>query len=139
MAALYSRIASNAALWSRHEPDYAAQLAVVGPAAASDRATTSTAIVNANAHSPTVVAFMLNADPTKIYIGHSPTRFPADMIEATPFDDHVMVLVGDDLDEASPVVIPAEAFTRSGEYGFYNKTYIKGVSGHTLYRTYCAV
>ena len=100
--------------WVDHRPDYAALLAIVGAAAGTaDRAAAAKALVNQGKHSLVVVAFTLRGDDEHIYIAHSPSGYASDPLNPTNFDGLVVVLVGNDLQTAYPVTIPAAHWARS--------------------------
>ena len=109
----YSLILNNAAFWDEPNPDYLTLTNVVSGAATSDHRTTSATILNLAARSPVAVAFTIAADSDRIYIGHTPTVFPADLAYPTVFDNHFLVLVGDNDDAVTSVAIPTAGFTRT--------------------------
>ena len=100
MASLFSTLVGEDDKWNQPDPDYTAIDAVLGHAAATNRADAALALVNTAVHTPTVFLFQLTAEPTNIYVGHSPTFFSADLTNATPFDNNVMALIGDDIAHA---------------------------------------
>ena len=60
-------------------------------------------------HSPVVVAFVVKGDEDHVHVGHSPTMCPADPTSVSPFDNLVIVLLGNDVDSSTPLALPASA------------------------------
>jgi hypothetical protein len=58
------------------------------------------------------VCFTIQVDPDNIYVCHSPTIFPGNPANATPFHNHCVVLLGDNIDGATPQALPNNCFTR---------------------------
>ena len=69
-------------------------------------------------------------EPDSIYCGYNPTLCPADLGTVTPFDNKLVLFVGDDLNSAIPVVFEDTATRRSNAGASYNVTYITGPNGH---------
>ena len=53
--------------------------------------------------SPVVLAFISTSDPDRIHFGHSPTLYPPIAGDATPFDNQLVLLVGDDATSTDPI------------------------------------
>ena len=121
------RTATN---WSRPDPDYATLLATTGAASASTSAEVSAALLNTATRSPVVIAFVIHGEEDVVHIGHTLTRFPADLENATVYDNYLCALVGNDLASSVPVVLPSEAFQRSAEARCHTADAIVGVNGH---------
>ena len=100
MASLFSSLAVEAAKWHRHRPPYADIDNAIGHGVGATRADAARALVNTTSHTPTVIVFQLSNDPTNLYVGHNPTFYNADIGSATNYDNHVMVLVGDNIPTA---------------------------------------
>ena len=130
MPSLYSDIIDNDALWTQPNLDHAAALAVVGIAATTNADDTRLALTDINVRTPTVLAFTLDNEPESIYCGYNPTLYPADLGNATPFDNKMMVFVGDNLNTAIPVVLENVSTRRSNAAAAYNIAYITGPNGH---------
>ena len=130
MASLFSSLATTAGAWNRPVSNYATIAGSVGHGSASNRDAAMTALSGVTVHSPTVLAFQLNSDPHRIYIGYHPTIFVADIHNPTPFDNHILVLVGDDLDTAMGLVLNSTTFGRAANHGYYNRAYLKGADGY---------
>ena len=112
-APLVDALFADPAHWVEHAPDYTTLLATHGPTSGQDTAQCKRHIANLHHRTPTCVAFIVNGDMNQIYVGHSPTIYPGDPAAATPFDDCLVVLVGNDVDRLSPFVLPANCFTRA--------------------------
>ena len=120
----------DASLWESHDPDYPQLLTTVGGAVATSRADTLRAVVNIAERSPVAVAFVLQGDEDFIHIGHSPSIYPADPLVERPWDGRCVVLVGDDLATAVPVVLEPDAFGRCNDTRCLASDQIVGVNGH---------
>jgi hypothetical protein len=59
-------------------------------------------LCGASLRSPIVVAFVLPGDEA-IYIGHSPSEYTPDPLQASPLDNSLVVLVGNDLTSVTPM------------------------------------
>ena len=116
MAALFSTLATTAEQWTRPDPDCGTLSNALGHTSGNNRAVTAAALVNSAAHSPIVLAFQLSADRDNIYIGYNPTLFPADPHNATPLDNHVHVMIGDDIETAMGMVLEANTFGRANNF-----------------------
>ena len=110
MASLFSTLATTAGAWTRANPNYPTIAGAMGHTAVHNRSTAGTSLAGVAVHTPTVIAFQLSSDPHRIYIGYHPTHFPGDIHNATPFDNLVMVLVGDNIDTAMGLVLEAGTF-----------------------------
>ena len=130
MASLFSSLTVEAAKWHRHRPLYTDIDTAIGHGSGATRADVARALVNTTSHTPTVIVFQLSDDPTNLYIGHNPTFYNADIGSATNYDNHVMVLVGDNIPTAVGWVLEDNAFGRSANLGFYNRAYITGANGY---------
>ena len=98
--------------------------------APTNRANTQVAIANIAQRTPAVPAFVLDNDQDFIYVGHSPSVYPANPSEPIPFDNHLVVLVGRTDDLVTPVILPAAAFERTGPIRAGNIAMISGAAGH---------
>jgi hypothetical protein len=112
-------------------PAYNSILNVIGPDSNTNGgATCKTAILNLAQRSPITVAFVLEGDPEHIQVGHTLSPFSNDPLRASPYDDHVIVFVGDDLASSTPVLLPNDAFSRTADLTVYNTAHMTGVNGH---------
>ena len=57
-------------------------------------------------------AFMLSGDAS-IYIGHSPSEYVPDVLQASPFDNNLIILAGNDLASVTPLVLHDRSTFRS--------------------------
>ena len=73
-------------------------------AAGNTRHVNRAILCGASLRSPVVGAFMLPGDAS-IYIGHSPSEYAPDALQASPFDNALVVLVGNDLTSVTPLVL----------------------------------
>ena len=113
MPSLHSDLINNEDNWVQPVLDHAATLAVVGIAAATDAAATRLTLTNLSTRAPTLLAFTLAAEPGSIHCGHNLTLCPAELRNATPVDNKMILFVGDDLNSAIPVVFEDTATQRS--------------------------
>jgi hypothetical protein len=127
----FSDLLADPSQWDEHRPDHAALMGVVGAGAGADAIATKTAVINTASRSPVVLAFMLTGDDNHIYVGHTPTVFPADVLAATPFDNLTILLIGNDLQRVTPVVLPNELFQRCQEIRVFNTGHMTGAAGHS--------
>ena len=107
---LYSNIFRDATQWRNPNPDYATTLGVLGGNAATDQNGAARAVVNMAAQAPVVFAMSLEGSGDYIYVGHSATVFPQDVTETTPYDNQVVMLTGNNINAAVPIVLPPAAF-----------------------------
>ena len=90
-----SDIYSQADAWEAPNADYVAINASLGPDSALNRTQASTGIANLSTRTPIVVAFLLSANPDRIYLGHTVVAiYPGDPLATTPVDNSFIVLVG---------------------------------------------
>ena len=87
MASLASTLIADAAKWVKHTPNYAALNNALGGGAAAAHGDVSRGMVNLATRSPVTIVFMLTGRPDKIYVGHSPTYYPADPLAANLRND----------------------------------------------------
>ena len=95
-APLFSTLFGDASLWTSPDPAYPDVANLTDGNSTRNRNDVRQTISNLAARSPAVLAFTLDSEPDHIYVGHSPTFYPADLSHAAPFDDQLVVLVGDD-------------------------------------------
>ena len=126
----FSDLLSDPTQWDVPDPTYADLLTVVGGGATSNSAVTARAVVNLATRSPVAIAFVIEGDEDCVHVGHTPTMFPEDITNTTPFDNQVSVLVGDKVDSAVPVVLPDDAFQRPAAFRSFDVATIIGATGH---------
>ena len=108
----FSDVASQARFWGTHQPDHATLLGLMGGAATHNQDACKASILGTGTHSPIVMALSLDSDPAHVYMCHSPTIVAPDPMQATPYDNKVLALIGNNLQTAIPVVLPDNAFAR---------------------------
>ena len=118
-----------AANWEQPNPDYLQHLNTVGGASATASAPVSLAISNLAIRSPVVLGFVLEGDPNYIHVAHSPQYYNPDPLSTTAFDEHIMVLVGNDLNTAIPFVISNTSFSRPAGVLALDTATITGAQG----------
>ena len=111
---LYSNIFRDPAQWRNPTPDYTTIVGVLGGGAGTDQNAAARAVVNMAAQAPVVFAMSIEGSGDYVYIGHSATAFPRDLTETTPYDNHVVMLTGNNIDAAVPIVLSLAAFVRLG-------------------------
>ena len=104
-------------------------MAALGPGTAARNEVIS-GLVGLATRTPITVAFVIQGDEDHVYVGHSPSIFPTDPLSTTPFDGRVVLLVGDDIAAAVPMVLPAEHFGRTDERAVFTHDTIIGPAGH---------
>ena len=124
----FSDLVADAGLWDAHRPDYAVLLNAVGGASAADRAACQRSLVNISQRTPAVVAFVIQGDDDAIHVGFGLSLFPADPAHATPFDDHMTLLNGDDINNSVPIVLPDDGFTRINATRCSTTAVLRGVT-----------
>ena len=130
VSTLFSDVVLEAGLWDDHRPDHGLLLTTVGAGAATAGPATSRALLNIAARSPTVLAFVLAGDVKHVYVGYAPSLFPGDLAVPTPFDDKVVVLVGDDIPTSVTITLPDTAFQRTAAIRCLDVAGIIGPQGH---------
>ena len=127
-----STLLGDASKWTNHSPgNYVDLLANhLGPAPGVDRSECALNVLNVAAHSPVCLAFVLEDDLDRIYIGHSPFRIPGVPGSPMNFDEHVCVLVGNDLQSAIPVILPPSFLSLTNAANCYSTDYMTGANGH---------
>ena len=69
-------------------------------------------LINLAQRSPIVVAFVVKGDEDHVHVGHSPTMYPANLTSVSPFDNLVVVLLGNDVNSSTPLALLASSFAR---------------------------
>jgi hypothetical protein len=108
---LISALYADDTKWIEAAPAYDSILNVIGPDTNANAATCKTAILNLAQRSPITVPFILKGDPEHIQVGHTLSPFSNDPLRVSPYDDHVIVFVGDDLASSAPVLLPNDSFS----------------------------
>ena len=108
---LYSNYLWDPVHWDAPDPDYTTVRTLL-----SHRATTQPAamqgLINVSLRSPLAVARIIHrSNEDHIHIGHLPSLYPTEPGTTTPFDNHVVVLMGDTASSAVPVFLQDTAFS----------------------------
>ena len=127
---LFSTLLADASQWENPNPDYPTITGAVGGTSGSDRGVVRSTLINLSVRSPIVLAFQVAGDTDHIHVGHSMSIFPAELGVATPADDLAVVLVGDNLTNATPFILPHAAFTRTGDISCLTTDTMLGAQGH---------
>ena len=107
----YATLFDNAAAWPEGAVDYeTAVLPGVGGVATTTRSEMAGNILNLAARSPTVIAMVIDSDPDILYLVHSPSRYPAWPGAVSPYDNHIVTMLGDDHASTVAVVLPPDAY-----------------------------
>ena len=118
--------------WTRHNPNWSTIWQnSFRPGSGRTRAQCMSDLLGMVNDMPIALAFTIEGDPEHIYVGHSPTQYPAEPGTATVFDGGLVVLVGNDIDMATPVVLPDTSFQAINNVTAYNRNYMTGANGHT--------
>ena len=128
--ALASDLFQDPSLWEQPAFDHVALMAVVGEGSGRNRDQVRTDVLGLSARSPVLLAFVLAGDCDHVYFGHSLSLVPGDPLSTTIFDEHVCVLIGNDLQAATSVVLPDNAFGRSVPVHCKEEAVIVGAAGH---------
>ena len=132
MASLFSTLATTAGQWNHPSPNCATLDTTIGHGAATIRTNAAAALAISAAHSPPQWPF--SSPP--IVSGSTldttlSTSFPANLHNATPCDNLVHLMVGDDLNTAVGMALDADTFGRTANLAFFAQDYILGDNGYT--------
>jgi hypothetical protein len=135
----HSDLLSDVDQWDQPAPACADLMAVLGGGVITNSNDACRAVVNLATRSPVAIAFVIEGDDDHVHVGHSPTLFPQDITQASPFDNSMVVFVGDKTDSAVPVVLASGAFARTPVTRACDVATIVGATGHgaapPLFRT----
>jgi hypothetical protein len=109
---LVSNLFTQPGHWIEHAPDWATLQNTFAAGSGQDTDQIRTHLTNLSHRSPMAVCLTIQGDPDNIYVCYSPTIFPGNPANATPFDNHCVVLLGDNIDGATPQVLPGNCFAR---------------------------
>ena len=127
---LFSDLVAAAAKWADPTPSHADLLAAVGAGSAADSTACLRSIINVAARTPTLLCFIIEGDEDHIFVGHSPSIYPADITSPTAFDNLAVVMIGNDLSTCVPAILPTNAFGRTAEIRATRIDAITGAQGH---------
>ena len=109
----YSDVFNDAGKWPVPEPAYINDIIpLVGDTAAVNRTAWVRNICNVSVRSPTAVLFVNANDADHLYVAHSPTVYPANPGNVTPFDNLLVLLQGNMSDGVLPLCMPPESGQR---------------------------
>ena len=128
-AALASDYLNEAAYWDVPDIDWATLYPVVAQDSGTNSAGTLAHICNLATRSPIALAFMVAGDTDHIYVGHNPTQFPNNPTSASAYDNSLVLLVGDNLQTATPICLGVNHFARTPET--HCETHTQLVAGWT--------
>ena len=80
--------------------------------AAGNRSVVKQNVLNLGVRTPVVLMYVDASDVDLIHFVHSPVQFPSRLGHATPFDNKLTALMGNDHSNALMVTLPDEAFGR---------------------------
>ena len=116
--------------WEVPAPNYAGLLTLVGGGATGNRSDVLAALINISARSPVAIGIVLQDDEDHVHVCHSPSIFPAEPLQARPYDDRCIVLSGNDLATVAPICLPVTAFSHTNDIVAHTTDAITGVNGH---------
>ena len=73
-----------------------------------------------------MLAFQIDVDPGYVYVGHSPSVFPAVPGQTSAFDNKLCVLVGNNLRTSACLVLEDNAFQRTSAIRCHTRDHITG-------------
>ncbi len=129
MANLFTDILLEDTHWANPDADYATLLTTLGGGSGGDRNLVQAGVLGTAVNSPVGLAFVLAGDPDHVYVGYEPMLYPGDLTAATVYDNQVAVLVGNDLDAASLLSLPPDAFGRCNDTHCQSLDYLRGAEG----------
>ena len=127
---LASDLYQEPAFWDEHDPDYLAIDAVIGGGVGATRDVVRRHLTNLDARSPVALAVTLAGDNDHIYVVHSLSVYPASVTDATPFDNCLIGLCGNDFDACTAIVLPNDSCARTGDTLALNIPTMTGPAGH---------
>ena len=87
------------------------------------------ALVGMSFCSPVAVAFMLAGDAS-VYITHSLSEYVPDVMNPSPFDIQLVLLLGNDLTSVTAIVVHDSTTLRCNKVHVYDVPYLTGANGH---------
>ena len=109
----YSDLFNDAGKWPSPNPAYVDDIVpLIGDNNAVNRASWVRNLCNVSVRSPTAVLFVNANDADHLYVAHSPTVYPADPGNVTPFDNLLVLLQGNMSDGVLPMCMPPESGQR---------------------------
>jgi hypothetical protein len=126
---LLSQLVSQPTHWLEYQPDWTTLQNTFTAGSGQDTNQIRVHLTNLAHRSPIAMCFTIQGDPNNIYVCHNPTIFPGNPANVTPFDNHCVVLLGDDIDNATPMVLPNNCFARR-VIRAHTHVHIVGAQGH---------
>jgi hypothetical protein len=126
---LVSQPFSQPTHWLEHTPDWTTLQNTFAAGSGQDTNQICIHLTNLCHRSPIAVCFTIQGDPNNIYVCHTPTIFPGNPANVTPFDNHCVILLGDDIDNATPMVFLNNYFARRVVRA-HTHAHIVGAQGH---------
>ncbi len=111
--ASFHALLTNASLWDASVPTYTEIIASVGEDSGHNSAAVRASTLAMSARFPLAFVFVIDGDQDFIYVGHSPTVYPADVRATSPFDDKVTFLIGNQDSDVIPLTVEDSAFSRT--------------------------
>jgi hypothetical protein len=96
--------------WLEHQPDWTTLQNTFAVGSGQDTNQVRVHLTNLAHRSPVAVCLTIQGNPANIYVCHNPTIFLGNPANVTPFNNHCVVLLGDDIDNATPMVLPNNCF-----------------------------
>jgi hypothetical protein len=105
--------------WIEHTPDWTKLQNTFAAGSGQDVNQIPTHLTNLSHRSPVAVCFTIQGDANNIYVCHLPTIFPGNPANVTLFDNHCVVLFGNNIDnKSSPwqwkLLVPGSVNLRDG-------------------------
>ena len=126
----FSVLFGTANFWDPTKPSYADILAAIGAGSSADKNAASASTLNFANQNPICYAFVLAREEDHVYIGHTPSIYPADISPSNVYNNFVTLLVSDRVDSVIPMVLPMEAFGHTIDILSHNVDALTGPNGH---------
>ena len=129
-SSLASTLFGDANKWITHQPDYPGLINQYGGAVGTNAAATRIGYPALANCSPILLCLTYANDPDHINVTHSPTIYLTDPTSHSPLDDSLIILVGDNLDNATALALHGESFQHTGDVRCKTTAIIVGAAGH---------
>ena len=127
-----SNLYGNRNVWSNYDYDFATTVNDhCAGGSGKNQSDLALSLLRMASTAPLCFVLHIDGDPDYLYVAHSLTDYPSIIGDTSPYDDHVVMLVGNDLTSATPVVLPRSVFQRVHGLHAYNQAYIEGANGLT--------
>ena len=128
--ASFHALFSEPSLWDSSVPTYTEIIASVGQNSGSNQTAVRASTLAMSSRFPMAYVFVLHGDQDFIYVGHSPTVYPADVRDTCPFDDKVTFLIGNKDTDVIPLTVEDAAFSRTAAKYARDVATTIGTAGH---------